>query len=40
MLRKVLVIADDSPEFAAALKFACRRARAAQGHVALLRVIE
>jgi nucleotide-binding universal stress UspA family protein len=38
--RKFLVIADDSPEFQAALRFACRRARSAGGHVALLRVIE
>lgn len=38
--RKFLVIADDSPEFEAALRFACRRARSTNGHVALLRVIE
>ncbi|MBR7617857.1 universal stress protein [Phenylobacterium sp. 20VBR1] len=38
--RKFLVIADDSAEFMAALKFACRRARSTGGHVALLRVIE
>ena len=38
--RKFLVIADDTPEFQAALKFACRRARSTGGHVALLRVIE
>jgi len=38
--RKFLVIADDSPEFQAALRYACRRARSTQGHVALLRVIE
>ena len=38
--RKFLVIADDSPEFQAALRFACRRARSTGGHVALLRVIE
>ena len=38
--RKFLVVADDSPEFQAALKFACRRARSTGGHVALLRVIE
>lgn len=37
--RKFLVIADDSPEFPAALRFACRRARSTEGHVALLRVI-
>ncbi|KRB48685.1 universal stress protein UspA [Phenylobacterium sp. Root700] len=38
--RKFLVIADDSLEFQAALRFACRRARSTGGHVALLRVIE
>jgi len=38
--RKFLVIADDTPEFQAALKFACRRARSTGGYVALLRVIE
>ncbi len=38
--RKFLVIADDSPEFDAALRYACRRARSTGGHVALLRVIE
>ena len=38
--RKFLVIADDSPEFQAALRFACRRARSTGGHVALLRHIE
>ena len=38
--RKFLVIADDSEEFAAALRYACRRARSTGGHVALLRVIE
>ena len=38
--RKFLVIADDTPEFQAALRFACRRARSTGGHVALLRVIE
>jgi nucleotide-binding universal stress UspA family protein len=37
--RKFLVVADDSPEFAAALKYACRRARSTGGHVALLKVI-
>ena len=40
MARKFLVIADDSPEFAAALRYACRRAHSTGGHVALLRVIE
>lgn len=38
--RKFLVIADDSAEFQAALRYACRRARSTGGHVALLRVIE
>lgn len=38
--RKFLVVADDSPEFEAALRFACRRARSTGGYVALLRVIE
>jgi nucleotide-binding universal stress UspA family protein len=38
--RKFLVVADDTPEFPAALRFACRRARSTSGHVALLRVIE
>ena len=38
--RKFLVIADESPEFQAALRFACRRARSTGGHVALMRVIE
>lgn len=37
--RKFLVVADDSPEFSAALKYACRRARSTGGHVAMLRVI-
>jgi len=38
--RKFLVVADDTPEFQAALRFACRRARSTGGHVALLKVIE
>lgn len=38
--RKFLVVHDDSPEFQAALKFACRRAHSTSGHVAILRVIE
>ena len=37
--RKFLVVADDTPEFQVALKFACRRARSTGGHVALLKVI-
>lgn len=39
-VRKFLVIADDSPEFGAALGYACRRARSTGGRVALLRVIQ
>ncbi|QQQ17439.1 universal stress protein [Brevundimonas vitis] len=39
MPRKFLVIADDSPEFEAALRYAARRARSTGGRVALLRVI-
>ena len=38
--RKFLVVADETPEFQAALRFACRRARSTGGHVALLRVIQ
>lgn len=38
--RKFLVVADETPEFTAALRFACRRARNTAGHVALLKVIE
>ncbi len=38
--RKFLVIVDDSPEFQAALRYACRRARSTGGRVAMLRVIE
>ena len=38
--RKFLVVADDTPEYQSALKFACRRARSTSGHVAILRVIE
>ncbi|MDP8917243.1 MAG: universal stress protein [Pseudomonadota bacterium] len=39
-LRKFLVVADDSPEFSAALRYACARARATGGRVTLLRVLE
>jgi nucleotide-binding universal stress UspA family protein len=39
-VRKFLVVVDDSPEFRAALRYACRRARATGGVVALLRVIQ
>ena len=38
--RKFLVIADGSAEFAAALRFACRRARHSGGRVAMLYVTE
>ena len=38
--RKFLVIADDSPESGAALRYACKRALSTGGHVCLLRVIE
>ncbi len=38
--RKFLVVADDTPEYLTALKFACRRARSTGGYVAILRVIE
>src|SRR5215470_15423055 len=38
--RKFLVVADDTPEFQVALRFACRRARSTSGRVAILRVIE
>ncbi|MFM8374489.1 MAG: universal stress protein [Phenylobacterium sp.] len=37
--RKFLVIADGSAEFAAALRFACRRARSTGGRIAILKVI-
>jgi nucleotide-binding universal stress UspA family protein len=39
-LRKFLVVADDSPEFSAALRYACARAKATEGRVTLLRVLE
>jgi hypothetical protein len=39
-VRKFLVVADDSAEFQAALRFACRRARSTSGRIAILRVIE
>ena len=39
MTRKFLVVVDDSPEFAAALGYASRRARSTNGRVALLRII-
>ena len=40
LVRKFLVIADDSPEFSAALRFACARARATGGRIAIMRVLE
>ncbi|NBB52954.1 universal stress protein [Rhizobium sp. CRIBSB] len=39
MPRKFLVVVDDSPEFAAALGYACRRAKSTGGRVVLLRVL-
>ena len=39
MPRKFLVVADESPEFDAALRYAARRARSTGGRVALLRVV-
>ncbi|HEX8568504.1 MAG TPA: universal stress protein [Caulobacteraceae bacterium] len=39
-VRKFLVVADDSTEFSAALRFACARARATGGRVAMMRVLE
>lgn len=38
--RTFLVVADDSEEMRAALRYACRRARNTGGRVALLRVVE
>lgn len=37
--RKFLVVADDSPEVQAALRYACRRAASTGGHVTLLRTM-
>ncbi|HYF21807.1 MAG TPA: universal stress protein [Caulobacteraceae bacterium] len=37
--RKFLVVVDDSPELAAALRYACKRARSTGGRVAMLRVL-
>lgn len=39
MPRKFLVVADDSPEFDAALRYAARRAKSTGGRVVLLRVL-
>ena len=39
-VRKFLVVADDSPEFPAALRYACARAKATGGRVTMLRVLE
>jgi len=39
-VRKFLVVADDTPEFSAALRYACARARATDGRITLLRVLE
>lgn len=38
--RTFLVVVDDTEEMRAALTFACRRARATNGRVALVRIIE
>jgi nucleotide-binding universal stress UspA family protein len=38
--RKFLVVADDSAEFGAALRYACRRARSVGGRIVLLKVLE
>lgn len=37
--RKFLVVVDDSPEFQAALRFACRRAWSTEGVVTMLKVL-
>ena len=39
-IRKFLLVVDDSPEFPAALRYACGRARATEGRITLLRVLE
>ncbi len=39
-VRVFLVVVDDTEEMAAALHYACRRARGCAGRVALLRVVE
>ena len=39
-VRKFLIVVDDSPEFAAALSYACRRANSTGGLVAMLRVLQ
>ncbi|MGB0695064.1 MAG: universal stress protein [Rhodospirillaceae bacterium] len=38
--RTFLVVVDDTEEMGAALEYACRRAKATQGRVALLRTVE
>lgn len=38
-VRKFLIVVDDSPEFAAALRYACRRAKSTGGLVTLLKVL-
>lgn len=38
--RKLLLIVDDTPEFATALRYACRRARATGARIVLMRVVE
>ena len=39
-VRKFLLVADDSDEFSAALRYACARARVTGGRITLLRVLE
>ena len=39
-VRKFLVVADDTSEFSAALRFACARARNTGGRIAMMRVLE
>jgi hypothetical protein len=39
-VRKFLIVVDDSPEFSAALIYACRRAKSTGGLVAMLRVLQ
>ena len=39
-VRKFLIVVDDSPEFASALSYACRRARSTGGRVTMLHVLQ
>lgn len=38
--RKLLLVVDETPEFQAALRYACRRAQATDARIVLLRVLE